>query len=377
MTVRSQQQERREMLKKTIQNICEKAPSSGKHMLPTFRDMAEKHDLSLTMVHNVVKQMERDGLVRTVKGSGTFVLPRAQAVQEYYLFLMDVPAVSGPKGGSLEDGFTTRIAELGGASLSLPLKAILTAEQSGALPKIAGLFVGSQDRALLETRCALCELPRVAVAGYEQDVRHTDAVSFDDIGGGRIATRHLLELKHQHIAFLASHAPGGPSSRMRWSGLREQGWRETMAAVGLSSDGLLFLLSHEPEAETRVGGPQTVALADEAARLLVQQPEITAVVAANDWAAQGILKALHQMGKPRDHWPAIVGFDDLPDTRGRILTSLRLPWEELGRLSADLLWQRSQGQLTGPPVHRHAPMRLQTRISSQAGWTRWLKHAAL
>lgn len=378
MSIRRQLNDRRTALIKMIQNVYENA-SLETEMLPTFRDMAERFDLSLTMVHKVVKQLEREGLVYTAKGAGTFVRRRSQALSMYlYLAAPEsesvLPSSEGQAGeDGVENGFTARISELGGATLSLNLQAVNEAFAAGSLPAISGIFVGSQDRFLQETCPALYGIPRVAMAGHEQDTALTDSVSFDDVGGGRIATQHLMDLGHRRIAFLACHAVPGPSPAMRWSGLREAGWRAALSASGLPNEDLAYLLEMEPHAEINVGGPQTRSLAHAASQDLVGQREITAVVAANDWAAQGLLQALRESGRPLDEWPSIVGFDDLPDLRGRILTSLRLPPERLGKIGAEILWQRSHGQLTGPAVQRYASVSLRSRISSHPGWTRWLE----
>lgn len=379
MSIRRQLSDRRQALIDMIQNVY-KGASLETETLPTFRELAEQYDLSLTMVHKVVKQLEREGLVRTKRGEGTSVRRRSQALGNYYLYLTHLTtesatSSSGVAAGEdgIENGFTARISELGGATLSLGLRAVVEALATGSLPTLSGIFVGSQDR-LLQAACPpLRDVPRVAVAGHEQAATLTDTVSFDDVGGGRMAAQHLMDLGHRRIGFLACHAAPEPSPAMRWSGLREAGWRAALSASGIMSDDLAYFLEVEPQAEINVGGLQILFLARASSQALVNRREITAVVAANDWAAQGLLQALRESGRPLDDWPSVVGFDDLPDTRGRILTSLRLPPERLGKMGAEILWQRAHGQLTGPAVHRYASVSLRSRISSHPGWTRWLK----
>jgi DNA-binding LacI/PurR family transcriptional regulator len=82
-----------------------------------------------------------------------------------------------------------------------------------------------------------------------------------------------------------------------------------------------------------------------------------------------VLDGISAGGVPREKWPAIVGFDNLTSAQGQVLTSLRLPQEELGRTAADLLWERRHGLLTGPPVHRRAHMSLLPRLSCRTGWS--------
>src|SRR3546814_17742503 len=55
----------------------------------------------------------------------------------------------------------------------------------------------------------------------------------DDEGSAQLATRHLIDLGHRHIGFIA----GSPEYNL--SGWRVAGWREEMDAAGLDSGGLL------------------------------------------------------------------------------------------------------------------------------------------
>jgi DNA-binding LacI/PurR family transcriptional regulator len=75
------------------------------------------------------------------------------------------------------------------------------------------------------------------------------------------------------------------------------------------------------------------------------------------------------LGFPRFQWPAVVGFDNLPVAEGQILTSLHRPDDLFGRTAADLLVDRRQGRLTGPPVLRRVPMILLPRLTSRTGWS--------
>jgi DNA-binding LacI/PurR family transcriptional regulator len=102
----------------------------------------------------------------------------------------------------------------------------------------------------------------------------------------------------------------------------------------------------------------------------------TAVVAANDRVALGLLRALRESSLPEYQWPSIVGFDDDPELAAHLVTSLRLPWDELGRAAADLLWERSRGQLEGAATHRRVPMRLIPRLTCRKDWSA-TGHAAL
>jgi DNA-binding LacI/PurR family transcriptional regulator len=232
------------------------------------------------------------------------------------------------------------------------------------LPELAGIYGPVLDP-------SQATVPHVTFAGHARD-EYSDFVSFDDVDGGRQATQHLVGLGHTRIAFLALHAPDELTPIWQWAAQREEGWRQVLTAAGLATDGLVFHPMSLP-ADMNQGSRQSARLTS---RMLVSRPDITAVVAANDYAALGLLDALQSAQIPLERWPAIVGFDNMPLAQGQLLTSLRLPPEGLGRVAADILWERRNGTLTGPPVHRHVPMSLLPRITSRSGWPLGIEPAA-
>ncbi|HEY3416123.1 MAG TPA: substrate-binding domain-containing protein, partial [Armatimonadota bacterium] len=81
--------------------------------------------------------------------------------------------------------------------------------------------------------------------------------------------------------------------------------------------------------------------------VLARHPEATAVLARNDYGAVQIWRALMQDGRklPRDF--SVVGFDDafpIYDTQQQnILTTVRIPLEEVGREAARLILRLVEG----------------------------------
>jgi DNA-binding LacI/PurR family transcriptional regulator len=108
-----------------------------------------------------------------------------------------------------------------------------------------------------------------------------------------------------------------------------------------------------------------LASACAAAAQLLNVPEVTAVLAANDCAALGMCAALSDAHIPRAQWPPLIGFDRRPAPSSFVLTSLRLPWEEIGRTAADFLWERRTHVYRGQPRQRQVPMRLIHRVGTQ------------
>lgn len=123
--------------------------------------------------------------------------------------------------------------------------------------------------------------PRVVTAGVGADIL------------ARAATEHLLDLGHATVHHLA-----GPQ---RWYAARDRldGWRTALGERGRV----------EPPV---VMGDWSAASGYAVGRALAEDPSVTAVFAANDDMAIGLMRALAEAGRlvPRD--VSVVGYDDIP-----------------------------------------------------------------
>ncbi|MFI5693562.1 LacI family DNA-binding transcriptional regulator [Kribbella sp. NPDC051586] len=118
----------------------------------------------------------------------------------------------------------------------------------------------------------------------------------DNVGAGRSATEHLLELGHRTVWHVA-----GPQ---RWWAARDrlEGWRQALAAAGAPEPPVLQ-------------GDWLPASGYEAGRELAANPDVTAIFIANDDMAVGVLRALTEAGRRVPEDVSIVGFDDIPAAR--------------------------------------------------------------
>ncbi|MET9809999.1 LacI family DNA-binding transcriptional regulator [Streptomyces halstedii] len=149
----------------------------------------------------------------------------------------------------------------------------------------------------------------------------TDAVAaslaFDNRGGARRLTEHLLELGHRRIGYVA-----GPLERTT-TRHRLEGHREAMRAADLSGD----------EESLTVHGPYDRSSGYDATReLLAREGTVTAVLAANDTVALGACAAVRDHGLRIPEDVSVAGFDDLPFSVDAVpaLTTVRLPLAEAG-----------------------------------------------
>ncbi len=155
------------------------------------------------------------------------------------------------------------------------------------------IFVAGQDEALAVARSRTISVPIVVVEG--DLTRAPWTVGIDQVAGARLATRHLLELGHREIVHL-----GGPVDFTE-ARARRDSWRSEMVAAGLRP--------MEP-----IMGDWSAAGGYARGQRLATDPEVTAVFAANDQIAIGLLRALHEAGRRVPQDVSVVGFDDLPET---------------------------------------------------------------
>jgi DNA-binding LacI/PurR family transcriptional regulator len=359
-------QKRRKALQEYLRLAMKNGTLLPGQILPTVRMLADQFQVSLSVANQAVQELADEGLVYTAPRLGTFVGQRHEAVSEFYLLLLPDYPHEASKHVGLQVGFETRITQLGGASLVLQPEQAMQHRERGELPPLAGVFNYAFDRNRSDNWQDDGALPQVGFASWADERVHSDLVSFDDFDGGLQATRHLIALGHRRIAYLAMHPDHGDPGIFLWSAERERGWRQAMQEANLDSRQMVFC--PEGTGHLHVASGARLADGEPAVCRLIARSDITAVVAANDYAALFLFQTLRAAGISIAHWPAVVGFDNLPRTRRYPLTSFHLPWDEVGRVAADLLWQRRQGQLTGEPVHRQIPMSLIRRLTSHAGW---------
>jgi DNA-binding LacI/PurR family transcriptional regulator len=173
-------------------------------------------------------------------------------------------------------------------------------------------------------------------------------VDADNVDGGRIATRHLLESGRRTVATVT-----GPLDMCAGQD-RLAGYRDAVEAAGLEFD----------EELVSVGEFTTAGGYDAMARLLKRRPDVDAVFAASDLAAIGAIRAVEQVGRSVPDDVAVVGFDDIPDaaTQHPALTTVRQPIAELGTAMTRRLLERILGQ--APPRRTVLPVELVLRATA-------------
>ncbi|MTE19135.1 LacI family DNA-binding transcriptional regulator [Streptomyces sp. TRM43335] len=159
-------------------------------------------------------------------------------------------------------------------------------------------------------------------------------VAFDNRGGARRLTGHLLSLGHRRVGYVA-----GPAERTT-TRHRLEGHRSALA------DHAPELLA-DVERLTVHGAYDRSSGYDGALELLRREPGLTAVLAANDTVALGVCAALRDRGLRIPEDVSVAGFDDLPFSADAApaLTTVRIPLHEAGARAGRL----ALGRESAPP----------------------------
>jgi len=170
-------------------------------------------------------------------------------------------------------------------------------------------------------------VPLVVVEGDLSATPLTAGV--DQIAGARLATDHLLDLGHRSVV----HLPG-PAEWVE-AAARRDGWRLALEERGVPVPALM------------VEGDWTARSGYESSRVMLALSTPTAVFAANDQMALGLLRALHEAGLRVPEDVSVVGFDDVPESGyySPPLTTVRQDFPELGKRVMALVLRVLDGEL--------------------------------
>ncbi len=152
---------------------------------------------------------------------------------------------------------------------------------------------------------------------------YTFSVSVDNQHGAYLATDHLVQLGHQHIAYITGLANHSDDLD------RLAGYRKALARAELPFDPALII----PGTGQLGGGEAALP------RLLGLDEPPTAVFCYNDLTAIGLLHAAREHGISIPHDLAVVGFDDIPFASyvQPPLTTVAQPKPEMGRLAVGMV----------------------------------------
>ncbi len=176
------------------------------------------------------------------------------------------------------------------------------------------------------------------------------SVRCDDIQGGYLATKHLLDFGHQQIATILGRQNEQCTSE------RIEGYKMALQEAGLSVDEKLII--H--------GDWSSQSGSDAVENLLKVSRDFTAIFAQNDRMAAGAIRTLREAGFkiPEDY--SIIGYDNGPlaSLLDPPLTTIEQPLEEFGTQAAKILIQTIQGKNQHPVDFCSSPALIRRKSST-------------
>ena len=169
----------------------------------------------------------------------------------------------------------------------------------------------------------------------------------DEYSAGHNAVRHLVERGHHRIAFIGRSESLLNLDISATVGARYAGMDDAMAEAGLTFAHQVAGSIWEPD----LGYRGMLEIIDAAS--------VTAVVTANDRVAFGVYQAAAERGLRIPADVSVISFDDeyLASYLRPQLTTMQIPYLEMGRLAMDLVLDGD------PPAQTLVPMPLQERGS--------------
>jgi DNA-binding LacI/PurR family transcriptional regulator len=184
---------------------------------------------------------------------------------------------------------------------------------------------------LIDTPCLQSvrwTVPVVSISGHEIEKNVTN-IKLDQRRAAELGLRHLYQLGHRQIAFMRGAAYSADSED-RWNC-----FRAVAKQLGLKVDAALTITVPLHISSPEIGyGPTR--------DLLATGKKFTALVAFNDHAAIGALRALHESGLRVPEDVSVLGFDDIKSAAYQrpSLTTIRQPLREIGKTAVTHLLKR-------------------------------------
>ena len=227
---------------------------------------------------------------------------------------------------------------------------LVTEGRADALVFAAWPTIPGTDRCLAEAEFPIafvgCRPPSDVVA---------DWVAVDERNGVATAVRHLVELGHRRIGCVAS-AEDDAADRIA-------GYRAGLAAAGMKVDDSLIVRAEATQREADFGSLAGYRAGKE---LIAAANRPTAIFAADDFLALGVMQALEENGVmvPRD--VSLIGFDDIQFAGlSRIgLTTVCQPRRLMGQRVAQLVLEHLRGMERWEPTGVLLQPRLIVRTST-------------
>jgi DNA-binding LacI/PurR family transcriptional regulator len=313
----------------------------GPRRPPTIRDVARHAGVSVATVSRVlneipvvrseVRERVRDAITelgyRPSSTARNLSLGRSQAIGVVAPFFTTPSVVERLRGVS--ERARTHGYGLMLFDVETPDQRAGAFRDFARLDRVDGLLVISLP--LFDDEVSELERDRLPVVMVDIGHPRVPHVVTDDVRGGELAADHLIARGHRRIGFVGD-LPASPLG-FTSSEQRREGFHKALRRAGIAPDERL-------ERRARHGRDEARALAGE---LLRPPDRPTAVFAASDTQALGVLEAAQSASLAVPGDVAVIGFDDTEIAGAVGLSTVRQPLRQSGARGADLLFAALAG----------------------------------
>jgi DNA-binding LacI/PurR family transcriptional regulator len=311
--------------------------------MATIKEIAEQAGVSIGTVSNVlnnlptVREAARQRVLEAIEKLGyrPSLLGRALRKDKTNMIVMIVPditnpffpgAVRGAEDIAFQNGFRLVLCNSDNsfAKESTYIREMQTYRPSGLIVVPSDLSRSADEaRAYIQDGACVIFVDRIPAKWKG------DSVTSDHEEGAFAATRHLIDLGHQRIATITGPLTG-PSAAARL-----KGFKRAMASARLSVP-----VNFIQEADFNKSAGH-----EKAKTLLRLKNRPTAIFAANDLIAFGVLAALREAGLRCPEDVSLVGFDNLDDSDATVpaLTTVDQFAYQIGATAAQTVVERMRG----------------------------------
>ncbi|MBI9101319.1 MAG: LacI family DNA-binding transcriptional regulator [Spirochaetales bacterium] len=302
-------------------------------MKVTIKDIAQKLNLNFSSVSRAlnnkpgVSEKTRELVMDTAKKMGYTpnVIARGLVSRSTKTIGVIIPDIINPLFGEI----TTGIIETANIRNYDVFLCISNWESEKERDNINTLQQKQVDgiiiKSVSDSNSAILEAVSVPVVGYESWAVNNkfSSVSTDNIRGGYLAAKHLIECGYRKTAIFSG--PENSSS----SFFRREGFIQAFKEYGIDLDSSRF-----SKAEYNIKGGYTLAK-----EMLKNQPDTDSIFANNDVMALGVLQYMEEQGIKPGEQIGVIGFDNiriasLPQIQ---LTTINQPKHSIGRMMLNLL----------------------------------------
>lgn len=336
------------------------------HSHVTMQDVAEKAGVSAQTVSNVINgRTERvgaetiDRVAKVIDELGYRVNQAARSLRKGRTGIvgLGVPILASEYYGELAERLSHRFREHGIRLVTENTGGVITAE----VESLAASHLETYDGFILAIAASeSADLDRIlptkpiVLLGERAVPTRFDHVLMDNVGGGALATGHLLDRGARAVVALGGSAAGSASVQT----LRTRGFVDAHRARGVPVRPELIVGTglHLPD------GFRTMS------QLIDEGAEFDGVFALTDANAVGALRALADHGIRVPHDVQVVGFDDVRASAYSVprLTTVEPDNEGMADEIVRIMLARLQtGRADGEPARRIMPTRLIVRESTR------------